>query len=163
MFRTIVWATDGSEHADSTLGLVAELARVHGSRIVAVHIDQRFHGGRLDGGPLLADEEDLVAKIEAQVKELDDNGFAARLELVTTDRHDTSALIAETAVSLGAGLIVIGTHGYGEFEAVVMGSVARGLTHDAHCPVLVVPPKAAPEADAISSGEDRPAHVGLGF
>ena len=45
MFDTIVWATDGSEQADAALGLVVELARVHRSKIVALHLDQHFLGG----------------------------------------------------------------------------------------------------------------------
>jgi nucleotide-binding universal stress UspA family protein len=144
MFKKIVWATDGSEHADSTLPLVGELARVHGSRIVAVHVDERFCDSRSGGGPILAAEDELPTKIRSQVEELEEQGFAVDLEVVQSGRHDTSAVIAATAAEVGADLIVVGTHGCGEFESVALGSVARALTHDARCPVLVVPPAAVP-------------------
>ena len=34
MFKTIAWATDGSELADRALPIVTTIARAHGSRIV---------------------------------------------------------------------------------------------------------------------------------
>lgn len=36
-------------------------------------------------------------------------------------------------------LLVVGSRGYGAFSRVMIGSVAAGLVHEAHCPVLVVP------------------------
>jgi len=54
MFRTIVWATDGSKLADGGLVHVRELAGQHGSRIVAVHANELL-GGRAGGAPLLAE------------------------------------------------------------------------------------------------------------
>jgi len=160
MFKTIVWATDGSEHADSALAVVTELARVHKSQVVAVHIDERFRGGRFGGGAMFADEDELLGKIKHQVDELGKQGVAARFEHVTTERHDTSALVAEAAALVGADLIVVGTRGHGEFEAVLVGSVARGLTHDARCPVLVVPPSPVEVTESTSEGDRALAGVG---
>lgn len=140
MFETIVWATDGSEHSDSALALVTELARIHHSKIVALHVDERFRGGRFGGGPVLADEDDLRRRIESQVEDLKAAGFDARLEVAVTQHHDRSALISESAVTADADLIAVGTSGYGDIESLLRGSVAKGLTHDASCPVLVIPP-----------------------
>src|SRR5579872_2225888 len=74
MFSTIVWATDGSELADETLPLVTELAGIHDSKIVAVHVNELFRGGRFGGGPVFADEDELQEKIAAQVKDLREAG-----------------------------------------------------------------------------------------
>lgn len=41
-----------------------------------------------------------------------------------------------------ADLAVLGTHGRGGFERLMLGSVAAGVLHGAGCNVLVVPPKA---------------------
>jgi nucleotide-binding universal stress UspA family protein len=138
MFRTIVWATDGSELADGALGHVLELARVHGSRIVAVHGNELLRG-RAGGAPVLADEPDLQAKIAKQVEELRQAGFDATLEVCTGSRS-IATLIAEAAEKVDAELIVVGTHGSGGFTAALMGSVARALCHTAERPILVVPP-----------------------
>jgi nucleotide-binding universal stress UspA family protein len=139
MFKTIVWATDGSELADRALVPVMDLAWKHHATIVAVHADELLKG-RFGGAPLLSEEPDLVAKIERQIAELHELGFTAEVKVVTGTR-DVPALIAEAAREVGADLIVVGTHGWGGFRSAVLGSVARGLLHRAYCPVLSVPPE----------------------
>ena len=146
MFRTIVWATDGSQLADGALDFVRELARTHGSRIVAVHANELLRG-RAGGAPILADEPELQAKIAKQVEELRDAGFDASLEVCSGSR-DVARLIAEAAETVDADLIVVGTHGHGGFTAVLMGSVARALCHTAERPVLVVPPQTPKKREA---------------
>ena len=153
MFETIVWATDGSELADRALLHVMELARVHHATIVAVHANELLYG-RFGGAPMLADEPDIRTKIENQVVELRDAGFDVDLEL-PTGGSDVPALVAKAADAVGADLIVVGTHGHGGIAAAVLGSVARGLLHTAHCPVLAVPPvrkgAGAPTQDTLSA------------
>jgi nucleotide-binding universal stress UspA family protein len=138
MFRTIVWATDGSELADRALDYVRGLADLHGSRIVAVHANEVMQG-RAQGYPALADEPELEEKIGKQVEELRSVGIDVTYE-VRTGSHDVATLIADAADELDADLIVVGTHGHGGFTAALMGSVARALCHTAGRPVLVVPP-----------------------
>jgi nucleotide-binding universal stress UspA family protein len=145
MFRTIVWATDGSQLADGALTYVRGLAEIHGSRIVAVHANELL-GGRGGSASLLADEPDVQTKIARQVEELQAAGFDATLEVCTGSR-DVAVLIAEAAGTVDADLIVVATHGHGGFTAALMGSVARALCHTAERPVLVVPPRQLLEPD----------------
>jgi nucleotide-binding universal stress UspA family protein len=147
MFETIAWATDGSELADKALGHVRKLAEIHGSRIVAVHANELLTG-RAGGAPLYADEPDLREKIAGQVEELRAAGFDAKLE-VRTGSQDVAKLVAEAAEKAGADLIVVGTHGRGGVTAAFMGSVARGLCHTSHLPVLVVPPAVRVESEQL--------------
>jgi nucleotide-binding universal stress UspA family protein len=49
--------------------------------------------------------------------------------------------ILERATSLAADLIVIGTHGRGGFQHLVLGSVTEKVLRRATCPVLTVPPR----------------------
>jgi nucleotide-binding universal stress UspA family protein len=148
MFETIVWATDGSELADRALPYVKELARVHGSRIVAVHANELLHG-RFGGAPLLADEPDVREQIEQQVAELMADGFDVELK-VNSGTADIAELIAHSAAQAGADLIVVGTHGHGGFKSAVLGSVARGLLHTSSCPVLAIPP----EREVVEAARD---------
>jgi nucleotide-binding universal stress UspA family protein len=138
MFKTIAWATDGSELADQALEHVRKLAEIHGSRIVAVHANELMVG-RAAGAPVLADEPDIREKLEYQVEELQKAGFDAKLE-IRTGSPNVATLLERAADEVDADLIVVGTHGRGAVAGVLMGSVARGLCHTAHRPVLVVPP-----------------------
>ena len=139
MFETIVWATDGSELADRALLPVMDLARKHHAKIVAVHANEILKG-RFGGAPMLSDEPDLVSKISGQVAELRELGIPAELKIVN-GTHDVPELIAKAAREAEADLIVVGTHGWGGFRSAVLGSVARGLLHEAFCPVLSIPPE----------------------
>lgn len=147
---TIIWATDGSDLADRALEVVRDLARNWRTppRIVAVHIDQRWTGREMNVSKL-AGEEDLETKIQAQVRALESEGFAAGLAIRRSHRmQDESSLIASVATELGAQLIVVGTRGQGRVAGALFGSVAQGLLHSAPCPVLVVPPAAGKQRSA---------------
>ena len=146
MFKTIVWATDGSELADRALPVVTDLARLHRSKIVAVHANEVL-AGRFGGGPLLADDPEVVQTIARQVEDLRRSGFVAELRVVR-GIEGVSRLIAQAAEQLDAELIVVGTHGHGGVTSALLGSVARALLHEASCPVLVVPPARAASARA---------------
>jgi len=54
--------------------------------------------------------------------------------------------ILDCARTLPADLIVMGTHGRGGFEHLVLGSVAEKVLRLAGCPVMTVPPRAATAA-----------------
>jgi len=147
MFTTIVWATDGSETADRALPYVQGLARTHRSKIVAIHANE-IMAGRFAGAAVLADDDELVAKIAGQVEELRRDGYTAELKVVR-GIEGVAAMIARAAEDLDAELIVVGTHGHGAFVSAVVGSVARGLLHEAPCPVLAVPPAEVREPVAL--------------
>jgi nucleotide-binding universal stress UspA family protein len=151
MFKTIAWATDGSELADQALEHVRKLAEIHGSRIVAVHANEVIVG-RAAGAPVLADESDIREKLASQVEELRKAGFDAELEIRTGSPH-VATLVEHAADEAGADLIVVGTHGRGPVTGVLMGSVARGLCHTAHRPVLVVPPASRLEESSDGAGQ----------
>jgi nucleotide-binding universal stress UspA family protein len=149
MFETIVWATDGSELADGALPIAKELARLHGSRIVALHADALLTG-RFGGGPVLADEEELRVKLADQVAELESEGFDAHLRIKVAPMLSPAQIIVEAARELEADLIVVATHGYGVVGSLFFGSVAKALVHEATCPVLMIPPVEARAAyDAV--------------
>jgi nucleotide-binding universal stress UspA family protein len=144
MFETIVWATDGSELADSALPFVTELAQANASKLVVFHVNELFRGGRMSGGPVLADEDDLQAKIEAQVVGLRAAGLAVELKLEASHSHKIPQLIADVASDCNADVIVVVTHGRGVAATALLGSVAKGLLHVASCPVFAIPPAKRP-------------------
>ncbi len=151
MFKTIVWATDGSELADSALDFVRELARQDRSKIVAVHANELMRG-RSSGYAALADEPELEEKIAKQVEELHSVGIDATFE-VHSGTKTVATLIAEAAAGADADLIVVATHGSGGLKTALMGSVARALCHTAKTPVLVIPPVRKHEPEAVKDDQ----------
>jgi nucleotide-binding universal stress UspA family protein len=139
MFKKIVWATDGSEAADRALPFATELATGEGRSLVAVHSKERFVGGRGGGYPVLADEDELEAKIRAQVDQLREEGIDATFQLVSGAAGHTAHLVADVAREARADVIVVGTRGHAPVAGLLLGSVTQRLLHIAPCPVLAVP------------------------
>ena len=61
---------------------------------------------------------------------------------VIIDSGQAAHQILEHAKSLPADVVVIGTHGAGGFEHLLLGSVTEKVLRRAACPVLTVPPRA---------------------
>ena len=54
---------------------------------------------------------------------------------------DPSRSILQTAIDVGADLVVVGSHQRTRLEKMIVGSVAERVLRNAHCPVLVAVPK----------------------
>ena len=147
MFRTILWATDGSETAAQALPFALDLAHDPETKLVVAHAREIFVG-RGGGYPVLADESELRAKISHQVEDLRAGGLDAEFIVRSCTSGHAAAVIAEIAEEVGADLIVVGTHGYGRVAGLLLGSVTQGLLHVGVCPVLAVPTGKAVEAEA---------------
>ena len=82
---------------------------------------------------------------------LDELQAEARRRMVDAIERLPSSVAAEAVVLRGAivpslvsaaadvDILVVGSRGYGPLGALLMGSVTRGVTHAAPCPVVVVP------------------------
>ena len=138
MFKTILWATDGSANADRALPIAKELAEVEGGKLVVAHCRELF-SGRAAGFPVNADEDELLAKVREQAAELKSAGLDVQLEVATATAAHASHVIAEIASSEGADVIVVGTRGHGPFAGALLGSVTQQLLHIAPCPMLAIP------------------------
>lgn len=142
MFTKIVWATDGSEAADRALQTAKALALASQGTLVVLHCREIFLG-RAGGWPVLADEDELEAKIRTQVDALRDEGLDVELELATATAPGAAHAIADVAAELDADVIVVGTRGHTALAGLLLGSVTQRLLHIAPCPVLAVPPPKA--------------------
>lgn len=152
--RSIVCGVDGSEGARVALRVAARLAGNLGLRLVVAHVVQpqptaRGLGptaGQLATLPLdsfRAGGEALVERILEEERLSDAErrvllGFAA-------DR------LADVADDEAAEVIVVGSRGRRGLKAAWLGSVSADLIGVARCPVLVVPPGAAPATDSRPS------------
>lgn len=72
------------------------------------------------------------------------------LKVVTNVRSgDPLPVLLEAAREEGADLIVVGSHGYGAFDRLLLGSVSENLLRHAPCSVLVVRQPARAAADVL--------------
>jgi nucleotide-binding universal stress UspA family protein len=98
--------------------------------------------------PMLPAPADRVADAELQRVHDDLTAFLTptRIAGVAVDQvvdvgHPAASILARAARS-PADLIVLGTHGAGGVEHVLLGSVTEKVLRKATCPVLTVPPRA---------------------
>jgi len=148
-FRTIIWATDGSNVADHAMPFARDLAKTDGAKLITVHVDELIAGKALSG-PLHGDEHDVQAQVRANVQRLRDEGIDAELVVTAVGVGGAAHAIADIARDRGADVIVAGTRGQSALRGLIVGSVTHRLLHIAPCAVLAVPPPgSAPAAEPI--------------
>lgn len=142
--RRILCPIDLSDVSRRLLDHTRILAGWYGARITVLHVcnpivipatDLAFAGAMPP--PILADEERENAR--QQVVEAIGRAGAADVDVTIDSGHPARAIVA-CASALPADLIVIGTHGIGGFEHLVLGSVTEKVLRKAVCPVMTVPP-----------------------
>jgi len=141
MFKTIVWANDGSEPAGKALPLVKELAKEGGATVTIVHVVERIEGMGAVGVPHRADERDVQAHLRQLASDLSEEGINASLEIKGDVGAYPAHEVVDVARRVGADLIIAGTRGHTAIGGLLLGSVTNRLLHIAPCPVLVVPAK----------------------
>jgi nucleotide-binding universal stress UspA family protein len=158
MFTKVIWATDGSEHADRAMPDAVQLAKSDGAELHVVHVLEKLVGARAANMDAFANEDEIKTKIERQAKAIAaENGLKTTTHIVVGLGTRIGDRIAEIAQDAGADLIVVGTRGHGALGSFVLGGVTQRLLHVSPCPVLVVPPgvaawsQASPEP-AVAAG-----------
>jgi nucleotide-binding universal stress UspA family protein len=143
MQTTIVWATDGSEHATRALTHARSLLG-DSATLIAVHIVQ-------DPPPHInaTTPRDPGGALQKLVADLSEEGLEIALKVADYVGSQPARAIAEIAREVGADVIIVGTRGYSPVHGAFVGSVTQSLLHVAPCPVLAVPP-----VDQLT--EDRP-------
>ncbi|MDP7295577.1 MAG: universal stress protein, partial [Vicinamibacterales bacterium] len=88
------------------------------------------------------DRERVVEDVQRMATPLADAGitFAA-----TVEDGDTVERVLHHAKARDCDLIVMGTHGSGGFERLLLGSISEKVLRQAPCPVLTIPPHDATE------------------
>jgi len=149
----ILCATDFSEVSAKAERYAIALATRYEARLSLLHVEPRT--------PLVAPYGEIPVDlhlIEEQRRQADLEMRAAR------ERAQAAGLVVDAEVRDGApareildaahadvDLLVIGTHGRGGLEHFLLGSVAEKVLRKAQCPVMVVPPMAAPEEGVLFS------------
>jgi nucleotide-binding universal stress UspA family protein len=140
----ILCPTDFSEASAHAVDLAVTIAGWSKARIAALHVVSR---------PVVVPEFGLASDgsiDEAEMNALRSNTathFSAATNAgvsvdVFVDVGAPAGRILDRAATLAADLIVMGTHGSGGFQHLVLGSVTERVLRRAACPVVTVPPRA---------------------
>lgn len=139
-FRKILIAVDESAFAARAADVGFDLARSLGAEVALIHVvDPSLDAYAPEGGIPV---NELVTMAQQDGKRLL-AAFSQRAALQPpplefTHLGKTASEIVKAANEWPADLIVIGSHGRGGVERLLLGSVAESVTRHAPCPVLVV-------------------------
>jgi nucleotide-binding universal stress UspA family protein len=139
LFRNILVAVDGSDHAFDAARVAARLASALSARITlmtAYHAPSESLGEPNYSRALSEALEAAQGLLEdARRVTLNAGGPQPQVEWLAGDPADT---IVETAKAGGYDLVVMGTLGRGRLGAALLGSVSSAVAAKAGRPVLVV-------------------------
>ena len=151
MYKKVLVPLDGSALAECTLSHVKNLFK-DGSvgevtllNIVKVDLpwtvmgsDQYPKGIDINAirEPLFIASRKYLADIESR---LGSEGIKVKTESLEGNRPADT--ITEYAQEKGMDMIIIGTHGYTGLKKLMLGSVAFGVLHQSHIPVLLIRPE----------------------
>ena len=129
----ILCPIDFSETSAHAVAEAVTVARYYKGRITALHVL----------GPVEPTAEGLsVERVRQDAEAFCEAAVASGIALdVLVDVGEPARHILDRAAALPADLIVMGTHGAGGFEHLMLGSVTEKVVRRARCPVLTVPPR----------------------
>ena len=145
MFKTILLAYDGSDHAKNALSAAAALTKAFQADLHLVTTPQPDmppivlspYGDIAGVVPTDAQVEEAGAALIEQARDLLD---AAGVTL--TDSHalrgDPVSNILSIADATDADLVVMGRRGLGTFKSLALGSVSQEVTHRLKIPCMTV-------------------------
>jgi len=155
IFNRILCPIDLSEQSRGALDYAIGMCRHYGASLSALYVipppvpmmpalDSPAYPG------YVYTPDDLAA-IDRQVRAFVDAGRAGvNIESRVVEGYVVGQIL-DVAASEAADLIVVGTHGRGGFQRLVLGSVAERVLARSSCPVMAIPPhmaNAAPFAPA---------------
>jgi len=136
----VLLATDGSQEAELAAKAAVSLAQKTGSELHVVHVlawPLDTHDPSSFEPEVRRQLEKVTrTRLEEAVSRIEGLGGALEGSHLGLGRPD--AEIIAKAEEIGAGLIVMGSRGFGAMRRVLTGSVSDSVVRHAHCPVLVV-------------------------
>lgn len=137
MFERILLAVDEGGQADEAIRAVAALAGAFSSEVLVFHLRERT----VTPGATIEKETipESFAFGEAVAARLAADGVSVSAEIDGTEPGELAGRIVAKAGEIDARLIVLGGHHPHTLRERLFGDVARTVTHDAPCPVLLMP------------------------
>ena len=137
--ENILFATDFSKSADNVLQYATSLAQLYNTKVYLLHVIRNPTDSIY--GVLHGDYPVLIANAKKKVAELMKR-YEPELEginhEIVTKEGDPVYEILRTVEEKKIGTVVIGTHGEGPLEHLLIGGTADKVIRSVSCPVLVI-------------------------
>jgi nucleotide-binding universal stress UspA family protein len=153
----ILSPVDFSESSRRALEYALDLARRRGAEVTVMHVAARtlpplsalaaYASAALEGGVRERLRRDLLEELRRFVEPAAQD---VRVKYAVEEGNVVGSIVEMAG---RADLLVLGTHGHGEVEGVILGSVAEKALHRAPCPVLTVPRAAVARSGASATFE----------
>ncbi len=133
--NSIVVCLDGSAMSEEMIGPAAQLATVADAELSLIQVlpPSAVHDVVRPDASKTAYVERLAAKVAEQ------HELSPKWEVLRGD--NPARAITEYATTLPGAMLAMTTHGRSGLSRLILGSVARAVVHDAHCPVMALHPR----------------------
>ena len=150
-FKQILCPTDLSEASVPSLTYAAALASWYKADLTVLHVVPTFDPIAVGPGAFYGPLQNVLPMSREEVlgemrRITDKAGIGSIHAALSAEAGDPTKTIVEQALTTGADLVVMGTHGRSGFERLLIGSVAEKVLRKAPCPVLLVPPHVTAKA-----------------
>jgi nucleotide-binding universal stress UspA family protein len=158
--KTILHATDFSDHSAYAFALACSLARDYKARLIVLHVLERtapiYSGVMTPTPPIFPTDEERKSAWE-DLQRIHAPNAGVQIEYQLEEGNPATAII-QVADEQHCQVIVLGSHGRTGLARLLMGSVAEEVVRGAPCPVLTVKtpePVASREAVAAVASSEK--------
>jgi len=144
----VLLATDGTKYGEAAAEMLGKIKFADGDEVkivcvvdMALPMAIDIYGGYIpDTTEMEKAARENAAKVVADTAEKVRGSFGDVNVDLSTDVlfGSPDSRIVETAEEMKTDLIIIGSHGYKQWERLLLGSVSDSVVHHAHCSVMVV-------------------------
>jgi nucleotide-binding universal stress UspA family protein len=137
--RRILLATDLSAASESATAQAIVLAREMRAHLLIVSVIDPEAGSKVRGLVQRMDQRRAAREAAAQALVLRGRDAGVSVSFLVWEGEPGPAIV-DAAVAEAADLVVVGSHGRGRVERLVLGSVSDHVVRHAPCPILIVRP-----------------------
>ncbi len=135
-YSRILVPLDHSEADQEALGNALALARMHGARLILLHVEEGVTSqmfGSLSSTAEIKEGQDYLGNVVASLRE-------QKVEVEVVIRHGNSPArqITAAAHDLHPDLIVMASHGHRGFKDLIFGTTINSVRHGIKVPLLIV-------------------------
>ena len=138
MLNKILIATDGSDHARKAIEYASDIAAKYEATVYLIHVVSPVHSLPEVDTQKIQDNQQKIAKeiIEEAEREIKKKGVETYQSTIL--QGNPAQEIIEFARKNSVDMIVMGSHGAGKMEMLMLGSVSNKVCHLADCTCVTV-------------------------